>query len=115
MKASEVDKLRAYLWRWLASRPYGWNQRSAKDLAAEFLQDAAFTDIRLAGFLASPDGQVVTAVVKQVLPYPYNVGVPLLVEAIMLAAQEQTNRQIGTTLLGAGAGALILWALFTLG
>jgi hypothetical protein len=114
MKASEVDKLRAYLRRWLTSRPYGWNQRTAQDLAAEFLQDAAFTDIRLAGFFASPDGQVVTAIVKQVLPYPYNVGVPLLVEAIMLAAQKRTNRQIGNTLLGVGAGTLILWGLFTL-
>ena len=112
MNDIDYEGLAAYLRdRWLVTQPYGWHRWSAVDIAAELFRDTAFTDIRLARWLQTPDGSMIMRVVENVLPFPYKQGTAVMAEAIKLAATRQTNRQVVVTLaVGAGLAVILLAA-----
>jgi hypothetical protein len=111
MDQFDHDGLLAYLRRWIRTQPHGWQHRSVNDLADEFVRDAAFASIRLAGWLRSPDGRLVTAVVRSVLPAPYSQGVALLAQAITQAGRMRRNRQAeGLAVVGVAAVVALLIA-----
>lgn len=90
-----AQRLHAFLTRWLQEHP-GWacqgplwarQLRPASEVAADLLQDAEFREVRLAGWLQSPDGALVEMVVGSVLPWPQGLEFKLLTDAVLLAAQ----------------------------
>jgi hypothetical protein len=111
MKPDEAAKLQTYLQRWRAVNPYRW-QQGAQVVADDLLQDVAFTDIRIAGLLESPGGATITQVVESVLPFPGNAEAAVMIEAIEIAAKQQTSGQLVGALVIGALVALILWGLF---
>jgi hypothetical protein len=111
MKPTEANKLQAYLQSWRAINPYRW-QQSAQVVAKDLLQDAAFTDIKIAGRLESPGGATIAQVVESVLPFPGNAEAVVMIEAIEIAAKKQTSGQVVEALVIGALVALILWGLF---
>lgn len=111
MKQSEAVKLQALLRRWRAVNPYRW-QQGAQVVANDLMRDAAFTDIKLAGLLQSPGGATVAQVVQSVLPFPASAEAAVLIEAIEIAAKQQTSAQVVGALAVGAIVALILWGLF---
>lgn len=111
MKQSEAVKLQTFLRRWRAANPYRW-QLGAQVVANDLMQDAVFTDIKLAGFLQSPRGVTAAQVVRSVLPFPVNAEAAVLIEAIEIAARQQSNAQVAGVLVAGAVLALILWGLF---
>jgi hypothetical protein len=103
MNDTEMARLQAYLQQWIRSNP-GWRQRAAEDIAAELARDADFNTIRLAGWLKTPDGALITQIVQSVLPYPYGYGAEVLAEAVRIAAHQRTRSERLETL---GAGMVI--------
>jgi hypothetical protein len=116
-------KLRMFLEKWLQDHPSwaysgpGWyhQRRSANDIASELLQNAEFGEVKLAGWLKSPNGAMARTVVGWVLPQPYGAEFTLLVEAIMLAAQAQQDDQRklagGLTIVAVATLALLLFGV----
>ena len=111
MDQSEAAKLRAYLQRWRLANPYRW-QQGAQVVANDLALDTAFTDIKLAGFLESPDGAVIAQVVQSILPFPGNLEATVMIDAIKVAASKRTSGQkLGVLLVGALV-VVILWGIF---
>jgi hypothetical protein len=111
MKRSEAVKLQVFLQRWRAVNPYRW-QQGAQVVANDLMREAAFTDIKLAELLQSPDGATVAQVVQSVLPFPASAEAAVLIDAIKIAAKRQTSAQVVGTLAVGAVAALILWGLF---
>ncbi len=97
-----AQKLYAFLVNWTRRMPgwaydsNGWmmTSRSVESVTAELLDEAEFSEINLAGFLKSPDGQLIQTVVGWVLPWPASIEFNLLVNAITGAAlAKQKNQQ----------------------
>jgi hypothetical protein len=98
-----AQALEAVLRIWLVSHPtwyrapdesgWGWRQRTAKEVARDLVPELAQMDVRLAGVLESPDGQLISAVVGWVLPAPQRTLFDLLTDAVILAAQAQNRGQ----------------------
>ena len=110
MKQSEAVKLQEYLQCWKALNPYRWRV-GAPVVANDLMQDVAFTDIKIASLLETSGGVTITQVVESALPFPVNAEAAVMVEAIEIAAREQTSGQlIGALAIGAFV-ALILWCL----
>jgi purine-cytosine permease-like protein len=66
-------------------------------------------DVRLAGVLGSPDGQLIQAVVGSVLPPQQAFLFDLFVEAVTLAAQSQNkNDKVGAGVLLVGAVVVLI-------
>jgi hypothetical protein len=86
--------------------------RDVQDVADDLLDAAEFAETRVANFFGSSDGRLIRGVVTWVLPYPFGGEFDLLVEAVMLAAEERARgrRRAAAllTLLPAGLLALIL-------
>lgn len=111
MKPKEADRLAAYLQGWRALNPNRWREGS-QVVATDLLQDTAFTDIKIAGFLETPDGAAIARVVQSALPFPASAEVGVMVEAIKIAAKKQTAGQVvGTVLIGVVA-VIVIWGLF---
>src|SRR5260370_31986060 len=87
MNDNDAARLRAYLQRWIRANP-AWHQRAAEDIALELARDADFSTIRLASWLRTPDGALITQAVAGVLPYPYNYGAKVLTDAVQIAAHQ---------------------------
>jgi len=111
---------------WLASHPnwylvpdergWGWRQRSAKEVAVDLVPVLGQMDMRLAGVLQSPDGQLMRTVAGWVLLPQQAVLFELLSEAIILAAQAQNRGQkVEAGLLTGAALALLAGLLLTRG
>ncbi len=112
MDQSEIIKLQAYVKNWSSTHPYGWHFRGAQEIAKELRLDAAFTDIRLAGWFESPDGSTIAQVIESAIPFPGNIEVTVMIDAVMIAAQRQTSSQaVGALAIGIVA-VLVLWGLF---
>jgi hypothetical protein len=111
MKQSEAVKLQAFLRRWRSVNPYRW-QQGAQVVANDLMRDATFTDIKLAGLLQSPGGATVAQVVQSVLPFPANAEAAVLIEAIEIAAKQQTSAQVVGALAVGAIVALTLRGLF---
>ena len=112
MNDQEYAKLEIFLRQWVRTHPL-WHQLSAEDIAAELAADVDWGMIRLASWMQTPDGALITHIVQRVLPYPYNYGADVLAEAVRIAATQRTERQRGLTLAG-GIG-LAAMAVFLLG
>ena len=111
MKDSEAVKLEAFLRQWTRTHPF-WQRSSAEDIANDLAADADFGAIRLAVWLQTPEGALVTQVVHRVLPYPYNYGADVLAEAVQIAAAQRTERQRTWTLVGGiGLAGLVVFLL----
>jgi len=83
--------------------------QTAAELADELLEDAGFRALELGGFLRTPDGELIASAVELALPRADSRVVSLAVEALKLAASEQsrlTPLQAGSLLLG---GLALLW------
>jgi hypothetical protein len=122
-----VEKLDAFVRRWLAENPgWQWDRTSASwpprardafDLAMQLLAEAEFAEVGIAGWFGTPDGVLVRAVVSRILPSPLSFEVSLLAEAITIAAaaqqQDRQNRLVaaGATLVVVGLAASLLYAL----
>ncbi len=88
---------------WLASHPNwyemadesGWRMRwrTAEEVATDLVPVLKKMDVRLAGVLTSPDGQLVRTVVGWVLPVQQVLLINLLVDAVILVAQAQNREQ----------------------
>ncbi len=104
MKQTDVVKLQMYLWNWRATQPYRW-QQGAQAVANDLLQDAAFTDIKVARLLETPGGGAIAQAVQSVLPFPGNAEAAVMIEAIKIAAKKQTSSQV--------VGALAIGVLVT--
>ena len=70
MNDHEYARLEAFLRQWVQTHPL-WRQLSAEDIAAEFAAEVDFGTIRLAGWMQTPDGALITQIVERVLPFPY--------------------------------------------
>jgi hypothetical protein len=110
MNDHEYARLEAFLRQWVQTHPL-WRQLSAEDIAAEFAAEVDFGTIRLAGWMQTPDGALITQIVERVLPFPYNYGVDVLAEAVSIAARQRTERQRGLTLVG-GIGLAVAVVFF---
>lgn len=107
----DIAKLQAYLRRYRVVNPQRWRQ-GAQVVANDLANDAAFTDIKVAAFLESPDGKVIAQVVQSVLPFPGAIEAGVMIEAIEIASKRQTvGQRVGALLIGALA-VLLLWGLF---
>lgn len=110
MKQNDQAALQAYVRVWSARRP-GWQRLPAEAIAQELANDADFQVLRLAGWLRSPDGELITAIVGAALPYPANLSAKTLADGILIASRQQTqNERLGVTAL-----ALLGFALFMFG
>lgn len=114
MNQYEITELEVYLRQWIAAHP---DQRrwSTDEIAAELAQDADFNLIKLAGWLQTPDGQIIEHAVGQVLPYPYNYGADVLVEAVKIAARQRTRKERLDALALGGGVALVIVLILGLG
>ncbi len=115
-----AERLGRFLRRWLAANP-GWpyagpagpyaRLSGAGDVARAILGDAEFAEVRLAGWFASPDGELVRSVARSVLPFAPAAELDLLVEAVTMAAdahQRRRERVAVVSTLAAGAVAIVL-------
>ena len=102
---------------WVTSHPHwshemdgqGWWQlRPAEDIAVDFLPTLEGMDVRLAGVLESPDGELIRNVAWCVLPPQEAALLDLLSDAVLLAAQVQNKSQKVQAGMLAGAAALML-------
>ena len=112
MKQSEIIKLQIYLRNWYSTHQYGWHFRGTEEIAKELLQDTAFTDIKLASWFGSPDGSTILQVIESVIPFPGNIEIKVMTDAVMIAAKKQTSSQVVGTLAIGIVAALILWGVF---
>ena len=111
MAEIEAARLQAYLRAWTAAHP-GWQARSAEDIAAELMRDIDFVAIQLAGWLQTPDGQLVSRVVVSALPYPENAAAKVMATAIQIAARQRTTRQrVGAVGVGMVAAVVLIYLL----
>jgi hypothetical protein len=107
---NDADALVAYLRGWISAHP-GWHRASASDLAEQLAREADFTEIRIAGWLRTPQARFIQQAVMRVLPPTDRVAVGLLSEAVQIAAAQRTR---GERLFAGGAvvvGVLIFAAL----
>jgi folate-dependent phosphoribosylglycinamide formyltransferase PurN len=89
-----------------------WHQLSAEDIAAQLAAEIDFDTIRLAGWMQTLDGALITEVVQRVLPYPYNYGADVLANAVCIAAGQRTEGQRALTLMGGiGLAVLVMFLL----
>ena len=88
--------------------------RNVGSVGDSLLDEAEFGEIKLAGWLKSPDGELIQTVVGWILPWPASAEFKLLVDAVTLAAQaKQKNERgvaAGLTLVGA---VLLFFILFS--
>lgn len=122
-QSTEAQRLRLILSEWVTRHP-GWAQstdtttwitqvRSAAEIARDLLETTEIAEVRLAGFMGSPDGQLIQVVVRQVVPAPYSTEFKLLVDAVTLAAEaKQKNQQKRAGLATAGAAVIALGIIF---
>ena len=115
-------KLYAFLVCWIQEHPawpyeaHGWatSLRDAKSVGASLMEDAEFGEVNLAGWFASPDGEMIQTVVGWVLPWPESGEFRLLVEAITLAAKAKQKNERGVaaalTLIGVVLAAMVLFS-----
>lgn len=109
MNQDDAWKLRNFVQRWTAKQPT-WHYRSSEQLAKDLAADADFAVLRFAGWLRTPDGELIATVVRGALPFPYNRSADVLIDAIKLAAGERTRRE-RLTVVGLGAvGCYIVFA-----
>lgn len=66
-------------------------QADVERLARAFADDTVFQALRLGTWLSTPDGRLVAAAVRQVLPMPYRPYERLFVAALTQAAQMQAR------------------------
>ncbi len=98
-----AQKLYSFLTRWLRAHPQwatettGWRcqYRDATAIANELVSEVEFGEVRLAGLLNTPNGELIQTVVNWVLPYPMNIESKLLFDAIMLAANAKQRNERG--------------------
>jgi hypothetical protein len=90
-----------------------WHLRRAEDIAVDLLPALEGMDVRLAGALESPDGELIRNVVWCVLPPQEAAMIDLLSDAVLLAAQAQNKSQKVQAGMLAGAGALILLGILS--
>jgi hypothetical protein len=64
---------------------------SAEEFARELLGDAEFRALKLGTWLGTPDGEAVSEAVAQVIPAEYGPVFTLTVDALKLAAADQTK------------------------
>lgn len=86
--------------------------QSAAELADELLEDVGFRALELGGFLSTPDGELIASGTALALPTADRRVVDLAVDALKLAASEQsrlTPLQAGGLVLGAVV--LLCWLL----
>lgn len=82
-------------------------------MANDLSQYTVFADIKIAGLQESRGGATIAQVVEIVLPFPGNAEAAVMVEAIAIAAKQQTSGQVvGTMAVIGDLAALILWGLF---
>jgi len=111
MRQDEIAKLQTYLQHYRTANPYRWRQ-GAQVVSNDLMTDAAFTDIKLAEFLESPEGKVIAQVVQSVLPFPGDIEASVMIEAIETAAKRQTvGQRVGVLFIGVLA-VLVIWGLF---
>jgi hypothetical protein len=122
-----AQQLRAYLTsalngtgnvdlQWAVPTPmnFYWRQAEVPNLQAlaeELLSDADFRAIQLGTWLNTPNGELISGVVLQLLPYPYSGEAKLLIEALELAAKMQRTNGNRRVRILAGAAVLALIAL----
>lgn len=112
-------RLELFLRRWLAANP-GWpyatghgpysRLRAPEDVARAILADAEFAEVRLAGWFTSPDGDLVQAVARTVLPVAPAAEIDLLVEAVTraAAAHQRGREQVAAIWTVAAAAVAVL-------
>jgi hypothetical protein len=105
-------KLATFLRGWGLGQQMMWQGYDARAIAEELVKEVSFADIRVAGFLQTPDGAVVAEIVERSLPFPVNWQVGVMVEAIIIAARQRTDRERLSTLAVGGGIALVLLMLF---
>jgi hypothetical protein len=126
MTLQQEDQLVAYLRTHPRLQPYvqlasvgAWPRSfsglpTAEDFARELLGDAEFRALRLGTWLGTPEGQAVSEAVAQVIPTDYEPVFTLTVDALELAAAQQTKegRVMALCVLGAGLllGAMIRYS-----
>ena len=76
------------------------------------MQHAAFTDIKVAGFLETTDGVAIAQIAERALPFPGGAEVAVMIDAIKIAANEQAAGQVGGALLVGVLAVIIVWVLF---
>ena len=114
MGTVDYGPLRSYLNQWLRRQPLGWHQRGAQSIADEWINDVAFAGVGLKRWLASPEGETITTVVRAaLLPYPANHAASVLIEAIHIAARQRTNKQIALTSVGGLAVAVLVYMVLS--
>lgn len=92
----------------------GWSHlRPAEDIAVDLLPALEGMDLRLAGVLESPDGELIRYVASYLLPPQDWAILDLFSDAILLAAQAQNKSQKVQAGMLAGAGALILLGILS--
>jgi len=115
-----AQKLYAFLARWIREHPnwayeaedWTMSLREAASIGSNLLDDAEFGEVNLAGWLKSPDGQLIQTVVGWLLPWPEGAEFKLLVKAITFAAQAQQNKERGVAAGVTLIAAALLLVLF---
>jgi hypothetical protein len=85
--------------------------QTALELADELVEDVGFRTLELGGFLRTPDGELIASGVEMALPTADRRVVSLAVDALKLAADQQSELsplQVGGLALG---GVVLLWLL----
>ena len=93
-------------------------QADVERLAKAFLEDTTFQALRLGTWLGTPDGRVIAAAVRQVLPLPYRPYEQLFVAALIRAAELQKEGERDKAmkwLVGAGGVVVTGVAIFLSG
>jgi hypothetical protein len=103
----------AYGYPWVLQDPWIQQRPSAEELATELLTMAESQSLRLANFLATPQGTVFAEAVEMVAPPFYRQDAELLIEGLKLAASIQ--RQKGTKAAGVWALAFVIAAVVCAG
>jgi hypothetical protein len=109
MTSFDYAPLQTYLRNWVARQPPGWQHRGAQDIADEWVDDLAFTSVRVARWLGTPEGEAITRVARAALPVPTNHAIGVIVEAIQIAGRQRTSKEIALTAVGGVAAAVLVY------
>ena len=92
----------------------GWSHlRQTEDIAVDLLPVLDGMDVRLAGVLESPDGELIRNVAWCVLPPQEAALLDLFSDAVLIAAQTQNKSQKVQAGMLAGASALMLLGILS--
>ena len=95
-------------WGGWSAPDYGPQLPTAQQLANDLFTDAEFRGLQLGGFLTTPTGEFLEEAVATVVPRALSPEFDLIVSALKLASDLQRGHKLGTAVVAATGGSVLL-------